>query len=506
MRFVDREAELKELSEIEALSRKKLFVVALYGLRRVGKTRLLLEFLNGPAYRKTEAWYICNTCNKTLKARTEKQFRIMWYEHEQMSERHKKYLALKKSSLYFFVNKNKTSADLLDEYQEILRKGKVLGELESVDSWDRFFDVLMKRNAPPIVFDEFQNFGFVEPAVFGVMQKNIDLNESKPGLIILSGSLIGLMKNLFKSSKEPLYGRIKKGFKLEQLSLASCLGLGQELGLAKEELVKAYLVFGGYPKYFVAIEDFGLKGKTAEEILDSLLFAKDAPLEDEVNSILSQEFGGRSGTYYSILEAIANGNNTLSTIASYLNTNATSITRQVKELRDYFELIEFESPFEGKRGIYKIRHPLIQYWFSEIYKNYSDYVARKPEFLQRLKKNLNTVFGRSFEDAVRQFLASKLGLTEAKRQWGKIQGAKKGENTYEIDLIGRNKKESFAFEAKWSELPQKKAMNFLKELGAKTKHLKKPPKNLKLGIIAKKIEGKQKIRSEGYLAFDLEDF
>ena len=45
MRFVDRERELKELKEIEALSKKKLFVVALYGLRRVGKTRLLLEFL-----------------------------------------------------------------------------------------------------------------------------------------------------------------------------------------------------------------------------------------------------------------------------------------------------------------------------------------------------------------------------------------------------------------------------------------------------------------------------
>ncbi len=45
MKFVGREKELNELSEIEALSRKKLFVVALFGLRRVGKTRLLLEFL-----------------------------------------------------------------------------------------------------------------------------------------------------------------------------------------------------------------------------------------------------------------------------------------------------------------------------------------------------------------------------------------------------------------------------------------------------------------------------
>lgn len=443
--------------EIEALSKKKLFVVALFGLRRVGKTRLLLEFI-------------------------------------------------KSKGIYFFVNKNKTSADLLNEFQGILKKGGVLGELESVGSWDAFFDVLMKRDVPPVVFDEFQNFKFVEPAVFGMLQKSIDLNENKPGLIILSGSLIGLMKNLFKSSKEPLYGRIKKGFKLEQLSLGSCFEIGRELGLNKEELVKAYLVFGGYPKYFVAIEDFGLKGKTAGGILDSLLFAKDAPLEEEVNSILSQEFGGRSGTYYSILEAIANGNNTLSTIAGYLNTNATSITRQVRELKDYFELIEFEMPFEGKRGIYKIRHPLIQYWFSEIYKNYSDYAARKPDFMQKLKKNLNTAFGRAFENVARQFLASRLDLKEAKRQWGKIQGAKKGENAYEIDLIGKSEKESFAFEVKWGELSVRAAFDVLKELEGKVKHVKKLPKNPKLGIIAKRIEAKQKIRSEGFLAFDLEDF
>src|SRR5271157_1767203 len=128
MKFVDRESELAELSGLETLSREKLFVIAIYGLRRVGKTRLLLEFL-------------------------------------------------KDRGLYFFVNKNKTSADLLSEFQEIMRKGGVLGELESLDSWDKFFETLITRKSPPMVFDEFQNFTSVEPAVFGILQKTIDLNE-----------------------------------------------------------------------------------------------------------------------------------------------------------------------------------------------------------------------------------------------------------------------------------------------------------------------------------------
>jgi hypothetical protein len=179
------------------------------------------------------------------------------------------------------------------------------------------------------VFDDFKNFLEVDPSILGTLQKHIDLHESNPGLIVLAGSLIGLMKKMFQQSKEPLYGRIKRGYKINPLSISSCFEIGQELNLEKPELLKLYFLFGGYPKYYVAVEDFDLKGKTALEIVDYLFLSKSAPLEEEVNTILSQEFGGRSGIYYSILEAIAMGNNRLSSIAGYLNVPSTSITRQM---------------------------------------------------------------------------------------------------------------------------------------------------------------------------------
>jgi len=464
MKFVNRESELKELEELRTLSKKKLFLMAIYGLRRVGKTRLLLEFL-------------------------------------------------KDNGLYFFVNRNKTSADLLREYQEILKAKGILRELETLDSWDRFVETITKRQTPTIVFDEFQNFQFVEPAVFGILQKNVDLNEDGKGLIILSGSLIGLMKKTFQSSKEPLYGRVKKGKKLEPLALKPCIKLGAELKLCREDLVKAYCVFGGYPKYYVSIEDYALQGKNAEEILDSLLLSKDAPLEDEINSMLSQEFGGRSGVYYSILEAIASGNNTMSSIAGCLDLPATSITRQVQELRDYFEFIEYETPYigSGKRGAYRIRHPLMQFWFSMIYRNYSDYAARKPEFIEHLKKGLDTYFGKAFEAPAKEFLVSELKLTEARKQWGKIAGAKKGENAYEIDLIGKDREGThYAFEFKFREMDWGEADAILKTLKEKAKNVPElPGGKLKFGIVARKIttnNGKEKIRSAGFLAYDLDDF
>ena len=457
MRFIDRKAELNELNAIEKLSSKKLFVLAIYGLRRVGKTRLLLEFL-------------------------------------------------RTGGLYFFVNRNKTSDDLLLEFQEILKTNKALGELESLPSWEKFFEICTTRELPPLVFDEFQNFVEVEPSILGSLQKNIDLHESNPGLIIIAGSLIGLMKKTFQNVKEPLYGRIKRGIRINPLGMSSCFQIGKELCLEKAELLKLYLIFGGYPKYYITIEDFDLKGKTALEIIDALFLSKSAPLDEEVNIILSQEFGGRSGIYYSILEAIATGNNRLSSIAGYLNVPATSITRQIGDLKDNFELIQIEKPYQGKRGIYIIKHPLLEFWFSQIYKNYSDYASRNPEFILKLKENLNCYYGRAFEKAVREFLFAKLNLSKAQKQWGKIPNAEKGKDTYEIDLIGSDKKSFYAFEIKWQDLTYNETLRLLEQLSAKAKYVQGLPANTLFGIVAKKIGEKEKLRAADYLVYDLDDF
>jgi uncharacterized protein len=457
VRFINRKSELNELKNIEKLSGKNLFVVAIYGLRRVGKTRLLLEFLN-------------------------------------------------LRGIYFFVNRNKTSDELLLEFQEILKTKKILGELESLPSWDKFFEICTTRELPPLVFDEFQNFAEVEPSILGSLQKNIDLHESKPGLIIIAGSLIGLMKKTFQNVKEPLYGRIKKGIKISPLDLSSCFEIGEELRLAKAELLKLYLIFGGYPKYYITIEDFDLKGKTALEIVGTLFLSKSAPLEEEVNTILSQEFGGRSGIYYSILEAIALGNNRLSSIAGYLNVPATSVTRQIGDLKDNFELIQMEKPYQGKRGIYVIKHPLIEFWFSQIYKNFSEYASKNPDFIRKVKENLNCYYGRAFERAAREFLIAKLSLSKAQKQWGKIPTAEKGQNTCEIDLIGSSEKASYVFEIKWQELRYTETLGLLDQLAAKAKFVQRLPANVLFGVVAKKIEQKEKLRAANYVIYDLDDF
>jgi len=376
MRFVDRGQEIKLLKNCRELSKNKPYTLAIYGLRRVGKTRLILE-------------------------------------------------ALRKEDFYFFVNKHKTSESLLSEYESSLKSQGILGELERLNSWEDFFKILFERFNGTVAFDEFQNFSEVDKSVYGVLQKNLDAYERKGKvLVILSGSMIGLIKKLFSDSKEPLYGRVKRSLHLKPIDFKNTLEIGKEIKAKSEDSIKLYSIFGGFPKYYVNIEDEGLCGKSFEKIMERLFFEPNAVLEDEVTNILAMEFGKRSGTYYDILTAIASGNTRISEIASFMRKKETAITRQVNELIHYFEIVGVEQTTVGNKKCLFIKHPLMEYWFKYFYKNFSDYKRRNNFHLEKIRKQTNSHTGRRFEIVCRESLElifpnkfERIG-----RQWGKIKG------------------------------------------------------------------------------------
>ena len=424
MKFINRESELEFLKETCKLAESKLFTLSIVGLRRVGKTRLVLEIL-------------------------------------------------KKEDLYFFVNKDKSSESLLFEYQDLLKKKKILGELESVSTWDEFFKVIFMRFKGIVVFDEFQNFNFVNPSIFGILQKDLDFYENTSGLmLILLGSVVGLLKKIFFDQKEPLYGRIKRKLFLPPLSFKDAQGLFHELRINKaEDKVAFYAVFGGFPKYYVSVEDENLSGGTMPEILERLFFRSNCILESEAKEILSLEFGKRSGVYYDILSAIANRCTSISKVAAFLNKKESAISRQLQELINYFEFVAVEKQVVGNKSLLLINHPLINFWFVNFYKDLSAYARREEWLLKKVKENFNAYVGRRFELICREFLYSHkiFEYSRLGRQWGTIPGNSKDKNQYEIDICAVNEKSKkilFA-ECKWQEKVDGKAiLSALKEKAA----------------------------------------
>jgi len=458
MKFINRKEELEFLSECKSLSKKKLFTLLISGLRRVGKTRLILESI------------------------TEKD-------------------------VYFFVNENKSSMALLEEYVSLLKGRTIMTKHEAVNSWDDFFDILLGRFYGTIIFDEFQSFKKVDESILGSLQKNIDLHENKKNglLIIFSGSLIGLLKEMFMGRKQPLYGRLKRQYLLRPLSFKHSLLFCDELKIRNfDDAVKIYSILGGFPKYYVAIEDESLQGSTFEQILDSLFFRQDAPLGNEVQAILSQELGKRSGTYYKILEAIANGHRTISEIASYMSSKETSLTRQIKELQNYFEIVGEEiSAFTNKRR-YTINHPLIAFWFRYIFPSYSNYRRKDANYLRKTKEHIHNFIGYRFEDISREFLESENSSLQFARTWGKFKG-EKGKNNYEIDLVGFNvqSKEILFVECKYKDNVD--AEMILTALKEKSRYVQWMDTSRKehFCIIAKSF--KKKLNKKECICYDLKD-
>ncbi|MCD6227375.1 ATP-binding protein, partial [Candidatus Micrarchaeota archaeon] len=401
MKFIDRTSELKLLKKAKELSNKKLYSIVIYGLRRVGKTRLVLEF--------TEP-----------------------------------------NDIYFFVNKDKTSNSLLEEYENQLKIKGIITKLEKLNNWNDFFSIIFERFNGTVVFDEFQNFSSVAPEVYGILQEKIDTYEHKKGLLLIFlGSLIGVIKKTFEDNKLPLYGRVKRKLFLKPLSFKHSIQFYDLLKIsAFDDWIRLYSVFGGFPKYYVAIEDEQLIGKDFYIIMDEFFFEENALFENEVHSILSLEFGKRTGIYYDILSAIANGNTSPSKISGYVNRKVTSITRHLNELINRYNIIEKEQPFFGGRAILKISHPLMKFWFTYFYKNLSLYLKHDKLFIRDVKKDLERYVGKGFEDVCREYLYEKGYIVG--RQWGKFKG-EKGKNTYEIDIVAVKDKIIKFGECKWSD-------------------------------------------------------
>lgn len=474
MRFYNREKEIKELERVRKLCNKSTHFTVISGRRRIGKTELVKQFCKGKDY------------------------------------------------LYFFIGRKNISL-LLEELSQIART-KIEG-FPTFIKFDEFLEFLLANlNKNAIVFfDEFQNFKYVDKTVFSDFQKVFDKNKDKLNVhIIVAGSQVTLMNEIFSDSKEPLFGRATEKYTIKPLKFGTICRLLDDLKIKNlEEKIRWYSVFGGIPKYYVIAEEQGIKGSNIFSALKLLLLRDFAPLRDEAKTILIEEFGKEHSSYFSILEAVALGNSEMTTIANKSGINIKSISKYLGLLVKDFGYLSYEIPitekkhWKSKKGRYFLSDDFFRFWFRYIYRNRSEYeIGNYDELLNKIKQDFNTYLGPSFEKVCKEFLIenrNKLPFEFQKigRQWGNYRKDNKRKE-YEIDLVALNEKtkQIAFFECKWKDLKEKQARTILEELKDKSTFVKWNNEERKefFGLIAKNLQGKEKLRKEGYLVFDLRDF
>ncbi len=258
--------------------------------------------------------------------------------------------------------------------------------------------------------------------------------------------------------KAPLYGRIKTKIKLAPLSYKHTKEMLEALGYRNEtDMIEFFSVFGGIPKYYLAIEDFELEGKPLMDVITYFFLRENAPFGYEVLDVLRQEFGKRKGTYYTILEAIATGHTKLNEIAIYTGLGMTSITRYLSDLMEMYEMVGRTVPVtedlrKTRKGIYFIKNPVVAFWFRYIHKNLTLFEGGNySEIESMIRKEIGYFEGRRFEAIVDEFLTELNGkgalpfkFTKLGRWWNKDK---------EIDIIALNErtKEILFCECKWKD-------------------------------------------------------
>jgi len=437
VKFIDREREVKVLER--EWENRPSFVV-LYGRRRVGKTRLMREF-----------------------SRDKKTFFFTFPE------------AIKEVQMREF--KRALASFLGDE---------LILKVET-DNWFDLLGYLAERAEDClIVLDEFTYAIKSDRKILSDLQRVWDgILSEKNVMLVISGSLLGMMWDDVLSHASPLYGRRTRSLHLKPLDYPNALKFFQD----KEYGIKAYMLVGGIPPYlrlasrYSSIEEF-----VREEFLsDYGLFY------DEPYVILGEELRELK-TYFSILRAIAEGNRRLERIANYLGLPARSVYPYLETLMR-LGFVEKETPILGSRkvSLYRISDPVLLSWFVLTYPQMAE-IASGTAKLDDLYK----VFSVRFEDLAREFLLLKrpFEFETLGRWWFR------GE---EIDIVALGKDEVSLIEVKWRDLSERDGRRVLRELKGKAK-LVRFDGAFRFGLIARSVEGKEELGSEGYLVWDLEDF
>lgn len=349
MKFYNREQELLYLQKIEIKAAQSAFFTIILGRRQVGKTALIRHYLQ----------------------------------------------ATQTPALYFFVSKKNPPA-LLEEFAGILSVQIPVLKQTKLESFEAFFAVLfdfLAQQPAIVVFDEFQNFQQVDPAVFSILQKFWDTRKDTiNGHVIVIGSIFSLMRKIFEDKKEPLFNRPTGKLRIEPFDLETIKFILEDQHVSPQTLLLPfYALFGGIPRYYFLLERAGLFGHALDEIIRELILEPNALLREEGKQLATEAFGKESTAYFSILEAIARGNTQLSQIASQAGIAATSTSKYLDELVSVYQIIERRQPVlsngPAKNGRYYLSDNFLAFWFRYVFRNLSTLEIANTAYLTQIIQN-----------------------------------------------------------------------------------------------------------------------
>jgi AAA+ ATPase superfamily predicted ATPase len=386
MEFYDRKQELALLEQLRQQTDSAARMTVLTGRRRVGKTKLALEFAS--------------------------------------SHKH----------LYLFIAKKSEQLlceDFLTEIKSLFTL-PIIGDIRSFKDIFALLIELSKEESFTLIIDEFQEFYTINPAVYSEIQYLWDVHKDSARLnLICIGSVFSLMKKIFENSKEPLFGRADRTINLQPFAIRAIGQILADRGINDSRtLFDWYVLTGGMPKYIDILTSNG--SKSTEEIID-FMASEYSPFFLEGKNLLIEEFGKEYGVYFSILELSSPGKTRRSEIESIMERK---IGGYLGRLENDYNLIGRKRPINAKSGSrllkYDLRDNFLRFWFRFIHRNWSAVESNNFAYIkQAIRRDYQTYCGRLLEKFFQSLFAATGRFNRIGSYWEK-------KNLNEIDLVAIN--------------------------------------------------------------------
>lgn len=379
--FVDRQREMRELNALLEEGRSQL--VSVYGRRRVGKTTLLLHWVQ--QMRRPYFYWVAR--RESPEAARHSLARAIWK--------------------WAYPETDNPEPPRFDSWSLLLEQmARMIGDQPLIVIWDEFpYAVESDASLPSHLQAAWDHY-----------------LKGKPIILILSGSHIGMMVDLL-NYQAPLYGRVSAQLLVEPLPYAALADFFPQYTAA--ERLATYAVLGGVPAY---LERFETRQNLSANIRRHL-FQRTGMFRSEP-VVLIGDLVRETRTYESILRAIAAGNHTpgeIGEVAGIVSSNLAPYLKRLRELGLVERRVPVTVPPDQRhattRSRYYLRDSYLRFYFRFIEPN-----------LEMIEMELTDLLWERISEQFRAFVGV-TAFEEVCREWTLVQ-ARNNKLPFAPELVG----------------------------------------------------------------------
>ena len=357
--FIGREKEMKVLQE--TYEKPGFQMTVIYGRRRIGKSKLITEFIKN----KRASYYVAS------KTSLEDNIR-KWRQQ--------------------FI------ADVLPDLSGV--------EFPDLESFFKFVGNSCRDERIILALDEIPYIAESDPSFLSRFQAAIDtILAAGNAYLIISGSAISFMEKEILSEKSPIFGRRTNQIFLKPFDYLDSAKFVP--GYSCEEKAIVYGVTGGVAKYLTLFDDT----LTLDQNLINLFFRTSGYLYEEPYNLLMQEFR-TVNTYNAVIEACSNGANKVSELSDKTHESTATLSYVMKNLITIgvlTKVLAITDEKNKKKVCYEITDGMYRFWyrFIPMAKAAIEMDRGDVYYKKYVKDKLHDFMGEIFEYMCRYYTLSK---------------------------------------------------------------------------------------------------